>query len=167
MVSFSVLVVALIAFSQGLVNSSQNASSQRKRDLGIEGARRVLERIQSEDIAQVFALYNSDGADDPGGAGTAPGPNFAVDGLNELASDADGFVGQVLFPVAAQGGLEQLREDLPNPSFGTPKDLNGDGLIDAADHSADYQVLPVRVRVTWISDSGPASVELKTILKGL
>ena len=42
--------------------------------------------------------------------------------------------------------------------------LNGDGLVDAADHAGDYAALPVVVRVEWTGQSGPARVEIRTTL---
>ncbi len=164
MVSFSVLVVALMAFSQSLVGSSRHALGQGQRDLALEGARQAMERLQSTDFDLVFALYNTDPADDPAGAGTAPGAGFAIAGLPVRPDDADGLVGEIRFPTQSAGGVLELREDLVNPSFGTPKDLSGDGVIDSADHSDDYQLLPVVVSVEWLSSSGPGRLELRTML---
>ena len=51
------------------------------------------------------------------------------------------------------------------PEFGTPLDLNLDnGLIDSADRSADYRVLPVVVRVRWSSMAGTGEVRISTLL---
>ena len=59
----------------------------------------------------------------------------------------------------------ELREDAADTRFGTPRDLNGDGVSgDALDHSADYRILPVVIEVDWNGASGPAHVEFKTVL---
>ncbi len=47
-------------------------------------------------------------------------------------------------------GPTRLREDLEDPRFGLPADLNGDGAMDGMAHDDDYAVLPVRVIVQWI-----------------
>ena len=54
-----------------------------------------------------------------------------------------------------------------NPQLGTPRDLNGDGDVDQEDHSGDYQLLPVVVRVRWAGSSGFERVELKSMLADL
>ena len=48
--------------------------------------------------------------------------------------------------------------------MGMPRDLDGDGVIDALDHSGDYRLLPVLVRVAWRGSSGPAKLEFRTML---
>jgi hypothetical protein len=35
-----------------------------------------------------------------------------------------------------------------------PRDLNGDGAIDALDHTLDHRILPVRVAVTYQGPRG-------------
>ena len=146
-----VLTLAAMGFSQALIGGLRLAQATRERALAIEQARRVLEEMQDASFAQVFALY---------GFGTAPGPNFAVTGLTLLDDDADGFVGSISFPVNGA----QLRENLALSSLGMPHDLNGDGAIDAANHAADYKLLPVLVSVSWRGPSAPMRVELRTIL---
>lgn len=149
----------------GILTSSTRASrSNFETAMAKEGARAMLEVIQSQSFDEVFALYNTSGLDDPGGVGTAPGANFAVADLNVLDGDADGMVGEIIFPTLTVAGVDQLREDDDEVRLGMPRDLNGDGLIDALDHSGDYWILPVLVRVSWRSQSGPARVEFKTVL---
>jgi hypothetical protein len=123
----------------------------------------MLVTMQAETFAQVFARYNSTGTDDPGGIGTAPGANFAVPGLEPRPGDPDGMVGQILFPATA-GAPSVLREDLVDLALGMPRDLNGSGGTDSANHAADYQLLPVLVRVDWASAAGRGRTELKTML---
>ena len=122
-----------------------------------------VEQLQAENFGDVFALYNGADADDPGGVGTAPGSGFLVDGLNLLVGDADGFAGEVFFPVIDDASV--LREDAEFAVMGMPRDLDGDGDIDGLDHSDDYQLLPVVVRVTWRTSTGQTSTyQLRTLL---
>ena len=45
-----------------------------------------------------------------------------------------------------------------------PRDLNADEVVDAVDHSGDYQTLPVRIIMEWRSVAGTSRIEMKTIL---
>jgi len=76
-------------------------------------------------------------------------------------------VGEIVFPaISVAGGPLQLREDLLAPEFGMPngRDLNGDGNIDQLDHSGDYQLLPVIVRLRWRNGAGERTAEIRTFL---
>jgi len=123
-----------------------------------------LAGIQGTDLDAAFATYNADPNDDPGGVGTAPGPDFAVGGLAAAEDDPDGFAGEVILPASWVGGSLQLREDTVDPAFNMPRDLNGDGLVDGQDHADDYVILPVRVRVRWTGASGVRVVEQSLLL---
>ena len=131
--------------------------------IATQEGRRMIERLQAEPFAQVFARYNDDPADDPGGAGTGPGADFDVSGFTAWTNDADGLAGEIVLPTTALApGV--LREDVVDTSLGMPRDLNGDGVVDANDHSSDYRLLPVLVRIRWQNASGRNSVEFKTML---
>jgi prepilin-type N-terminal cleavage/methylation domain-containing protein len=163
LIALTLLVVGMVGYLQVIVGSVRTAESNREQTLALHAARQVLERLQTLPLDEVFASFNADPADDPAGAGTAPGAGFAVAGLDPRGGDADGLPGEIRFPVAAGA----LREDLVDPLVGTPRDLSGDGVIDALDHAGDYRVLPVLVRVSWRGAAGNARVELRTILGGL
>jgi hypothetical protein len=96
--------------------------------------------------------------------GPAPGPDFAVPGLDPLADDLDGRVGKIVLPELDTGSGVELREDLDMPELGMPRDLNGDGIVDSADHSGDYRVLPVLLRLDWSGRSGNRHTVVRTIL---
>ena len=164
LIAMTFLMVALAGLT-GVITSSKYANQTSfEASLGKEAARRTLETITATEFSDVFATFNGDAADDPGGAGTAPGNLVAVPELQVLPGDPDGFVGEVILPaVPGAAGLE-LREDVVLPALGMPRDLNGDGAIDSLDHSGDYRILPVMVRIVWRSKSGPGRVELKTQL---
>ena len=159
-----VLVTGVLGFAQAMI--SLEKAQQHTRDVGraTQAARQVLEAIQAQSFAEAFRAYNGTPDDDPGGIGTAPGKNFNVPGLNARSNDADGFVGEVVFPTPPnQPGV--LRESTTDTKLGMPRDLNGYGLINTlADYSTTYTILPVRVRVQWTGASGAGAVELRTLL---
>ena len=159
----TVFSIVILGFSRALISSMHASQKTRELDRATQAANEVLERIEAEAFAQAFRRFNADPADDPGGAGTAPGASFAVTGLSALPDDADGLAGEVIFP-SPGGAPSQLREDVILPELGMPRDLDGNGVIDAANHALDYTLLPVLIRVRWCSASGPAFFELRTML---
>ena len=158
----TLVVVGVLAFTRSIVASIETTSTTSEAARANEAARQMLETLRGTDFDDVFALFNATGADDPGGADSAPGAAFAVAGLAPLANDADGLPGEIVFPAGATAS--ELREDVDDLRLGMPRDLNGDGAVDANDHAADYELLPVLVRVEWRGANGPGRVELKTIL---
>jgi type II secretory pathway pseudopilin PulG len=165
MIAASVLVIGLLGFMQVIAMSAGASTANQESNVAIEAARQKIEEIQVADFASIFALYNTSANDDPGGVGTAPGGDFAVLGLDPVMGDPDGMAGEIVLPATTglTGALE-LRENLVDASLGTPRDLNGDGLIDQLDHSADYGVIPVLVRVRWRGARGNAQMEFKTLV---
>jgi prepilin-type N-terminal cleavage/methylation domain-containing protein len=163
MVGMIILAVGAVSFSGALVSSIRASKSTDEVNRATKAAHAVLERIQAEAFADAFRRFNSNTADDPGGAGTAPGANFAVTGLTAEEGDADGFPLEVVFPIQP-GDSSRLQEDVVLPELGMPRDLNGDGVIDSANHSVDYKLLPVLVRVRWRSAAGSGRLEFKTML---
>jgi hypothetical protein len=161
--ALTVLFVGVLGFVQALTASARLTQQTREKTLALEAARRVIEEVEANVFAEAFWRYNQLPGDDPSGAGTAQGGNFMVPGLVPLAADADGFVGEIVFPTNA-GAPGTLREDVVDAAIGMPRDLNGDNAIDAANHSGDYRLLPMLVRVRWRGAAGNASVELRTIL---
>lgn len=164
MIAIGVMAVGVLGFTQALVTALRAQMMARQQTIATEAARRQIEVLRVTDFEDIFRQYNALASDDTGGTGTGPGPNFAVPGLNARADDGDGLPGQVQFPVLASApGM--LREDLDDARFGTPLDLNLDGgVIDANDHSGDYDLLPVVVVVRWSGPAGNGQVQLETIL---
>ncbi len=163
MVCSVILVIGLGSTMASLTSFAGLEETQRETANATVAAREQLEFMQSLPFNEVFSRFNEDPLDDPGGAGSAPGAAFAVTGLTLRAGDADGMAGEILFPVdAANPGI--LREDTASLLFGMPRDLTGDGVVDAADHSGDYAMLPVRVRVEWQGVLGQSSVELFALM---
>ncbi len=160
LVSFAALLVVLLGFTRMLLSSRMASSTNHASTVAKEAGRSMIETLEAADFQDVFALYNDDPADDPGGPGTAPGADFAVRGLDADRDDADDLAGEILFPV--QGG--ELCETLALPQFGLPADLNGDGDPDDANVTDDYRLLPVIVRVEWQNSSGTGRVEFRTLI---
>ncbi len=160
------LVVLLFAVGGTLGSISSFVvlgDSARETSAAYTAAQGVLEGMRTQTFSELFARYNGSSADDPA-ADWSPGAGFAVAELQLRSNDADGFVGEVLFPVAA-GAPTVLREDLQAPEFGLTRDLDGDEATDANDRSGDYQLLPVVVRVQWRGKSGNRLIELATVLR--
>jgi len=157
------LVVLVIGVGGALGSISTFAvleETNRETTVAHLAARRTLEEMRAADFDEVFARYNADNADDPAGV-VSPGASFAVDGLQATDVDPDGVVGRIVFPVDG-GGV--LREDLADPGFGLPADLNADGVTDGSDVGASYVALPVRVIVEWRGRAGNRTFELQTLL---
>jgi len=165
MIVIAIIVVAFLAMSQTLVSSMQLTGVNKESALATDGLRDTMETLQGvQDFGTVFALYNDNPLDDPGIAGSAPGSNFAVAGLQAVDGDPDGLPGEIVFPTL----LNQLREDLAIPELGMPRDLNGDGLVDSLDHGdpalTDYRILPVLLRLHWKGSGVERTMEIRTLL---
>jgi hypothetical protein len=163
LIASSAMLVALLGFSQAMIAAMRAEALTREQNRATEGARAMLEELRNGDFRDLFRQFNALAADDLAGPGTAPGPNFAVPGLAPVVGDPDGLVGEIVFPVDP-GAPGLLREDLLLPELGSPLDMNADGASDANDHSADYLLLPVLVRVRWRGPAGTTQVELHTWL---
>lgn len=161
LIAVLVLVLALSAFIRSFAGTVQLGRSNRESALAMEGARRAIEGLYAADFSQVYALYNSNPADDPPGA---PGPSFAVPSLAATAADVDGLVGEVRFPTTGNLAGLKLREDVVDAALGMPRDLNSDGVIDGLDHAGDYTLLPVEVTVRWQGRGGAKDLSLKTLV---
>jgi Tfp pilus assembly protein PilV len=148
MIVIAILTVSLAMFAQTLSASARLDPVANETMLAAEGSRVMIERMRAQPFDQVYALYDANPANDPGGAGTAPGSTFAIEGLSPAT--VGGVVGRIEFPVVTS----QLRENSTDEMLGMPRDLNGDLLVDTANHAGDYLLLPVRVRVEWASKSG-------------
>lgn len=159
-----VLVIAIGGLTGSILAGVKLSRSNEEQARAEAALRSAMARIQGTSFRDVFASYNADPLDDPGGL--APGAGFAVDGLDAVEGDPDGLPGEVIFPSLSIAGEEQLREDFQDPAFNMPRDLSGDGVVDALDHADDYRVLPVRVRVRWRGASGQCSLERSLLLVG-
>ena len=158
LVVLAILTVAVGYMARTVGSVGRLGPVSRETGRAVDAARAIVEQLRSGDFTQAFADYNDTPADDPGGAGTSPGANFDAFGLVPQAGDADGMVGQIRFPVIGT----ELREDLVDATLGMPRDLNGDGVIDALDHSGDYEILPFSILLEWNGRTGDRSTEIYT-----
>ena len=156
MIVLIVLTICMGMFSSTIVSTARQNRLKRETAMAAEAARRMLEILRSETFDEVFRRYNADPADDPGGAGSAPGRGFVIEGLSAVEGDEDGLPGEILFP--SEG--PELREDSAMEALGMPRDLSGDAEIDADDHSADYVILPVQIRVRWQGMAGARTFDV-------
>lgn len=163
MIALTLLVSALLGYSQAILTATASSAGVREEDQAAQAVRSVVQTLKSASFIEAFSLFNAYPNDDPGGLGTAPSANFAVPGLHSAPGDPDGQPGEIIFPTAANAP-SILRENIPDPRFGTPRDLNGDGVIDGANHAGNYILLPVVVRVRWAGAAGVSTFEAKTLV---
>jgi type II secretory pathway pseudopilin PulG len=163
MMAAVVVGVAVLGAVSAILSSVGLTRVNRDTAVARQAARRAIEEVQGVPLQEVFAAFNDTAADDAGLTVAASGADFAVAGLTPVFNDPDGMCGRITFPVAA-GAPAVLREDVADPGLGMPLDLNLDGLIDGADHSGDYVLLPVRVQVQWRGPGGVQTTELTTVL---
>ena len=164
-ISLFVLSITGGALMSSLVSNMMTNRVNRETALAHEAVRHNMERLQAAGFRQVFASFNNDPSDDPGGFGTAPGGAFPVTGLRVQPGDPDGLVGRIVMPaVPGAGTTEELREDFVEPTLGMPRDLDVDGVIDALNHAGDYRILPIRVLVEWRGVSGDRALQVQTLL---
>ncbi len=166
-VAVPIVLVALGMFVQMFLMGSGLRGSGRDSWAASGAAQTLLEEMRNEDFGDICRLYNADPFDDPAGPGTSPGNRFAVPGLPPL----EGMVGEIVLPITNSGTevvpVWELREDVEQAALGMPRDLNGDILVDALDHSEDYTLLPVELRLRWRGVHGPREFSLYTVFAEL
>lgn len=150
MIALVVLTVTVYMLTTTISAGVNHTATKFEKALASDAARNLLEEMRALPLSELYSRYNHDPADDPGGAGKAPGAYFKVDGLVPLPADADGFVGEVILPNTGT----TLREDTTNATLGFPRDLNGDNIIDNKNHAADYIILPVGIKLEWKGKAG-------------
>lgn len=160
-VALLILAIAVGALVGTMFSALRLDQVNESRAAANQALRAVLEDMRTLEFSTVYAAYNTSSADDPD-----PDHDYKT-GLAlkaKLPAGACGSapVAQVVFPEDKQGFL---REDLVDASLGLPRDLNGDGDIDGNDHSADYKILPVTVKLEWKSQSGPQKIQVATVIR--
>lgn len=157
MIALVVFTIAIGGISSSLASTSALSRATEERGIALDAALSMMEALRAEVPGEVYVRYNETVLDDPVD-GISPGRFFAVPDLVLRPGDADGFAGEVIFP----GDGTQLIEDglVDDDELGMPRDLNGDGVMDAIDHSTNYTILPVRIRVEWSGVRGFQVIEL-------
>ncbi|MEM9379953.1 MAG: prepilin-type N-terminal cleavage/methylation domain-containing protein [Planctomycetota bacterium] len=165
MVSVVIVTVAVYILTSTVTAAVSHSIVKRQRTLAVEAAMNVIERMRALPPEDVFALFNDDEGDDPYGEETGYGPYFDVEGLDGLL-DTKGDelpVGEVLLP----GDGAVLDESLSQPELGLPRDLDGNLVIEPGNCADRYIVLPVLVRVEWMSRLGPRRFDMATMVVDL
>jgi len=161
LITLTVLMVALAGYLRAMSEAMELSRVNREHALAREAARLLIETLQEQPLARVYAEYNARSDDDPNGAGTGLGPSFDVPGLEPPKDDAVGRVGRIQFPENAAGALSET----PATRFPfLPRDLNLDGDALDDDVAADHVLLPVRVLMRWGGSSTPRQLEFTTFL---
>lgn len=155
-----IITIALGEVTRSMLTISRLEPMTRQSDTALQAAATQLDMMRASEFDTLVARFNQADADDPEGPGTAPGPSFAVDGLQVRSGDPDGMAGRVELPLVA----DELREAVDDVELGMPRDLDFDGAIDALDHSVGYAVLPVRVIIEWSAEGHDHRVELSSTL---
>lgn len=162
MLTTVVMLIAVGGLSSSILSSIRLSRVNDESARAHAAARQMAEIIQDVDFDQIFVMFNDDASDDP--VGDAPGNLFDIAGLTAIAGDEDGAVGTILFPTVDTAGGRALREDIVDEDLGMPRDLNGDGVVDSSDHSGDYLILPVTIRVQWRGAAGNRQMDLDLVL---
>jgi len=102
LVVMAIMAVAVTMLTSMVVHTSRQRAINRENAIAANAARTKVELMRNEDFRDIYALFNADPADDPGGAGTAPGDAFDVPGLTPLDTDPDGLAGEVFLPVIVE-----------------------------------------------------------------
>jgi type II secretory pathway pseudopilin PulG len=166
-VAATLLVFGILAIVGAVVASQRLLEVNREGGQAFQAARARAEELADVSISDAFAAYNADPSDDPfGPPGSAPGRSFDVPGLEPMPDDADGRVGEVIFPAIDVGaGVLAISESYVDGALGMPRDLDGDNVLSGgAVAPAALVALPVRVRVRWRGAAGERSFSLDSVL---
>jgi type II secretory pathway pseudopilin PulG len=163
MIAVTIVTTSLVGLFSALIQISRLNASNREILAAMRAAEQMIETLKTSDFEKIFASYNPTSADDPlPGPGTGPGPHFDVPDLSPQPDDPDHKCGRILFPTDSSGN--QLREDVKDPDLGMPRDLDGNGTIDASDVAATYKILPVTIRIDWQGIQGKRTWSYRTVL---
>ena len=157
MIVLTIMMVAMSMFAHTMTSAARLDPAASETAIAAEAARTMLERMRKYPFVERFTRYNDDPTDDPDGNGTAPGNHFNVPDLNPPPGSR--FVGEITFPSVGTA----IREDVTDAALGMPRDLNGDGVVDSSDHTHDCVILPVRVQLTWASQTGKGGTRTFTM----
>lgn len=161
-ISLVILAIAMGVLVGSVFSAMRISQANEATATANHALRGVLETLSARTIQDVFALCNAEAADDLPGED----PDDTLVLPVELMSDANGEPLSVSVTLPVEDGAPGvLREDLEMPELGLPRDLNGDGAIDAADHSGDCVVLPILLTLEWTGPSGTQKVQMATLLR--
>ena len=178
MIALTVVSIAMLGLVSAVLACLQQTDDDREDAIAMGVARERLQTLQSyctatKDFGNIFKFFGPSLANSSGN--TDGGYSVQVSTLPNCTCN-------ILFPVDPTNNARLLDDPgatalVPNPraQFGTPIDLTGvnppgSGLgIDTNDHSTDYKILPVIIRVQWDSATQyvPRVVELHAMLSAI
>lgn len=153
LVTASVLLIGLLAMTSTsvVVNSLRRSAGDRSI------AQAALQAIV-EDLHASASEADSDAANwandilaDYGPGGT-PGDAFAVPGLDPWEGETDVATVQIVLDETATDAVLGV-------AAGMPRDLDGDGNVNATNVSGDASLLPVIVRLRWRGETGQQQLQ--------
>jgi len=170
-----ILGTALLGHAASTFSEQRLDDASRHRSEAIHVTRQFVERLRAEeDFAGLLARIRLLQVDDE-----VAGAVKMVDGRTAyplsdhctgfvLPASLDSMVVRVELPLRDDGtGLQVLREDVDEPYFGLPADLNGDGVVDGDSRDDDYEALPVALTFQWTAPGhAPETMRLATWLRG-
>ncbi len=156
-----VISIAMLGHVASTLSEHQMAADGQYRSEALQLARQFIERMRGdEDFAGLLGRIRTVqiATNLPGGVALANGRRaYAPDTYYPdfvLPSELDSMVVRVEVPLDPT--TKSLREDLDEPWFGLPRDLDGDGDIDAEARDDDYRALPLSLTFHWTPPGRPA-----------
>ncbi|MCU0724386.1 MAG: prepilin-type N-terminal cleavage/methylation domain-containing protein [Planctomycetes bacterium] len=159
-VSMAVFCVGGLSVAATLGYTLRLNEVNRETAIATQEVRRVMEEIRALPLEDVIRTYNADPADDPDGYSTSPGSLFETASLPPPGGESGGARVDVVLPLS-EG---KLMENITGSILGSIGDLNGDGVIDGLDHTADAKILPLAVRIRWKGATGDRQLFVHTVL---
>lgn len=161
----TILIIGVLGTVSAVVAGVRLTAVNREVALAHEAARSMCEKMLDTSFNQIFATYNTDPSDDPGGAGKSPGASFTASGLNSAPGYAAGSIGAIEFPTRKGAGTAlTIDETVTDKRWGMPRDVDGDGKATNTAVTSGYLVLPVRIRMTWQSGGTVHTLEFDQVL---
>ena len=145
-VSLTILAVALLTLWGTMISGARTITAAQERKLALTTAQGKLEELKSRSLDQLIAIY---------GPGGSEGDTFLVPCIDD---DADQALGQIIF-YTDEADTEH------GAALGFPMDLNGDGDALDRDVSSGFNLLPMRIRVTWKGALGTQFIDVTSLLR--
>jgi hypothetical protein len=182
----AILVTGILTHVSTIAVAHRHARDTEEHGLAVATLQRFIERIRAETdwagLWEHLRVHSTESAGDDTLSHLGADPALAVldatawysgfivpSTLQDTSPTAESYCRFLIqVPVTNDGGVFTLREDTNAPRYGLPWDLNGDGAIDANDHSGDYRQLPVVVRMRWKkAGQQPTEIVVPTWLRGI
>lgn len=155
-VSGAILALGLLSQASLTVSNVGQTAANRESRIALDAAHNKIEDLKAHDFQSTFRDYDNSAE-----------AHFHVQGLTPADGDNDRIVGRVIFPTAPDTvtGVRVLREDVHDDALGMPRDLDGDGAIDAHAKDDTYRILPVLVEIRWRGKLGDRVFRVASLLQ--